>query len=73
MNPGGRFFPRNSAHGEYAHGYLRLSYRDLGFIQQAIYCFQQALKADKSDVDAMWDRAILLKDVGQTKQVKSSC
>lgn len=30
-------------------------------MQQAIYCFTQAIKADKEDVDTMWDRAVLLK------------
>ncbi|GAA5929194.1 hypothetical protein JCM10213_005007 [Rhodosporidiobolus nylandii] len=35
--------------------------RDLGLLHQAIYCFTQAVKANKEDVDAMWDRAILLK------------
>ncbi|POY73527.1 hypothetical protein BMF94_3464 [Rhodotorula taiwanensis] len=35
--------------------------RQIGLIQQAIYCFTQAIKADKEDVDTMWDRAVLLK------------
>ncbi|GAA6054995.1 hypothetical protein JCM3770_000484 [Rhodotorula araucariae] len=35
--------------------------RDIGLLHQAIYCFTQAIKGDKEDVDAMWDRAILLK------------
>ncbi|GAA6000915.1 hypothetical protein JCM10207_004717 [Rhodosporidiobolus poonsookiae] len=35
--------------------------RDIGLLHQAIYCFTQAVKANKDDVDAMWDRAILLK------------
>lgn len=30
-------------------------------MQQAIYCFTQAIKVDKEDVDTMWDRAVLLK------------
>ncbi|GAA5826171.1 hypothetical protein JCM11251_007193 [Rhodosporidiobolus azoricus] len=40
--------------------------RDLGLLHQAIYCFTQAVKANKDDVDAMWDRAILLKLSGAT-------
>ncbi|GAA6030008.1 hypothetical protein JCM8097_009212 [Rhodosporidiobolus ruineniae] len=40
--------------------------RDLGLLHQAIYCFTQAVKANKEDVDAMWDRAILLKLSGAT-------
>ncbi|GAA5873300.1 hypothetical protein JCM3774_005935 [Rhodotorula dairenensis] len=35
--------------------------RQIGLMQQAIYCFTQAIKADKEDVDTMWDRAVLLK------------
>ncbi|GJN87835.1 hypothetical protein Rhopal_000790-T1 [Rhodotorula paludigena] len=35
--------------------------RDIGLLHQAIYCFTQAIKCNKEDVDAMWDRAILLK------------
>ncbi|KPV77040.1 uncharacterized protein RHOBADRAFT_52003 [Rhodotorula graminis WP1] len=40
--------------------------RDIGLLHQAIYCFTQAIKGDKEDVDAMWDRAILLKLSGAT-------
>ncbi|KWU45778.1 TPR-like protein [Rhodotorula sp. JG-1b] len=35
--------------------------RQIGLMQQAIYCFTQAIKVDKEDVDTMWDRAVLLK------------
>lgn len=40
---------------------------------QAIYCFDQAVKAsqakDKSDVlDAMWDRALLLREMGESRK-----
>ncbi|ORY54996.1 hypothetical protein BCR35DRAFT_284512 [Leucosporidium creatinivorum] len=38
--------------------------RDIGLLQQAIYCFTQAIKGDKDDVDSMWDRAVLLKMSG---------
>ncbi|GAA5886248.1 hypothetical protein JCM5296_003537 [Sporobolomyces johnsonii] len=41
--------------------------RDIGLLHQAIYCFTQAIKANKEDVDSMWDRAILLKLSGATK------
>ncbi|GAA5855355.1 hypothetical protein JCM9279_001694 [Rhodotorula babjevae] len=40
--------------------------RDIGLLHQAIYCFTQAIKGNKEDVDAMWDRAILLKLSGAT-------
>ncbi|KAM0750023.1 TPR-like protein [Meredithblackwellia eburnea MCA 4105] len=42
--------------------------RDIGLLQQAIYCFSQAIKNDKNDLDSMWDRAVLLKLSGSTKQ-----
>ncbi|GAA5924202.1 transcription factor TFIIIC subunit TFC4 [Sporobolomyces koalae] len=41
--------------------------RDLGLLHQAIYCFTQAVKANKGDVNSMWDRAYLLKMSGATK------
>jgi general transcription factor 3C polypeptide 3 (transcription factor C subunit 4) len=41
--------------------------RDLGLLHQAIYCFTQAVKHDKGDVNSMWDRAYLLKMSGATK------
>ncbi|SGZ05942.1 BQ5605_C031g10903 [Microbotryum silenes-dioicae] len=40
--------------------------RDNGLLHQAIYCFTQAIKGDKEDVDSMWDRAVLLKMSGST-------
>ncbi|BGP05258.1 transcription factor TFIIIC subunit tfc4 [Rhodotorula toruloides] len=40
--------------------------RDVGLLHQAIYCFTQAIKVNKDDVDAMWDRATLLKLSGAT-------
>lgn len=48
----------------------RNSYRDLGLLHQAIYCFTQAVKANKGDVNSMWDRAYLLKMSGATKMVR---
>lgn len=45
--------------------------RDAGLLQQAIYCYNQAIKADKNDVDSMWDRAVLLKLSGSAKQVRA--
>lgn len=43
------------------HGLTFSLNRQIGLMQQAIYCFTQAIKADKEDVDTMWDRAVLLK------------
>ncbi|CAO1620655.1 unnamed protein product [Parajaminaea phylloscopi] len=46
---------------------------EMGDYEQAIYCFDQAVKAsgekDKSDVlDAMWDRAVLLRDLQEPRK-----
>ncbi|KAK4700486.1 general transcription factor 3C polypeptide 3 (transcription factor C subunit 4), partial [Phenoliferia sp. Uapishka_3] len=46
--------------------------RDIGLLQQAIYCFTQAIKGDKGDVDSMWDRAMLLQMSGSTKQATTA-
>ncbi|KAI5479718.1 transcription factor TFIIIC complex subunit Sfc4 [Pseudohyphozyma bogoriensis] len=46
--------------------------RDIGLLQQAIYCFSQAIKGDKTDVDSMWDRAVLLKMSGSVKQAATA-
>ncbi|KAN0063114.1 transcription factor TFIIIC subunit tfc4 [Thecaphora frezii] len=47
----------------------RLAYRSIekGLYRQAIYCLQQAIRLDKSDVDSIWDRALLLRDLGDQK------
>lgn len=42
---------------------------DIGLLHQAIYCLTQAIKGNKEDVDAMWDRAVLLKLSGATNMV----
>ncbi|KAJ1030337.1 hypothetical protein NDA16_001247 [Ustilago loliicola] len=43
-----------------------LAYRSIkqNLYRQAIYCFQQAIKIDKTDIDSIWDRALLLRDLG---------
>ncbi|GAA6062994.1 hypothetical protein JCM10212_004976 [Sporobolomyces blumeae] len=56
---------QKSAAGDWAD--LGTESRDLGLLHQAIYCFTQAVKANKEDVDSMWDRAYLLKMSGATK------
>ncbi|CAD6889782.1 unnamed protein product [Tilletia controversa] len=44
------------------------SSRQLGARQQAIYCLQQAIiRSGKTDTDAMWDRAILLEQLRDTR------
>lgn len=51
------------------HEWKSLAYRSIkqGLFRQAIYCFQQAIKIDKVDVDSIWDRALLLRDLGDHK------
>lgn len=34
-----------------------MSYRNLGQMNQCIYCLTQALRVDPSDVEALWDLA----------------
>ncbi|KAE8219270.1 hypothetical protein CF319_g7008 [Tilletia indica] len=44
------------------------SSRQIGARQQAIYCLQQAIiRSGKTDTDAMWDRAVLLEQLRETK------
>ncbi|WFC97699.1 hypothetical protein MYAM1_000418 [Malassezia yamatoensis] len=39
--------------------------RERGLLQQSIYCLQQAIKKNRFDLDAIWDRAMMLKDSGR--------
>lgn len=41
--------------------------RERGLYQQSIYCLQQAIKKNRFDVDAIWDRAVMLKDSGRLR------
>ena len=41
--------------------------RERGLLQQSIYCLQQAIKKNRYDIDAIWDRAVLLKDSGRQR------
>ncbi|KAH9816754.1 hypothetical protein DFH28DRAFT_1081595 [Melampsora americana] len=42
--------------------------RQHGLLSQAIYCFSEAIKVGKDDVEAMWDRSYLLYEVGRPRQ-----
>ena len=46
--------------------------RDLGFSKQALYCYSKAYNLDPTNVDALWDRAILAKEMGQTNTVRNT-
>ena len=43
--------------------------RELGFSKQALYCYSKAYGLDPTNVDALWDRAILAKEIGQINTV----
>ncbi|KAF9913447.1 transcription factor TFIIIC subunit tfc4 [Lobosporangium transversale] len=39
--------------------------KDCGYDQQALYCFSRAYRADKDDMDALWDRSIMYQILDQ--------
>ncbi|KAA1072825.1 transcription factor TFIIIC subunit tfc4 [Puccinia graminis f. sp. tritici] len=42
--------------------------RQHGLLSQAIYCYSEAIKGTKNDVESMWDRSYLLFEVGRSRQ-----
>lgn len=44
--------------------------REMGFSKQALYCYSKAYSLDPTNVDALWDRAILAKEIGQMITVR---
>lgn len=44
---------------------LAVRSRELNLSNQAIYCYSQAVKADRKDVDTLWDRAALYHEIGK--------
>lgn len=46
-----------------------LCYRNLGFHQQALYCYRKVYSLDPSNVDALWERAVLAKEIGDLRIV----
>ncbi|KAG6836328.1 hypothetical protein H0H93_009078 [Arthromyces matolae] len=46
--------------------------RELGFNQQALYCYRKVYSLDPTNVDALWDRATLAKEMGGLKIAKNS-
>jgi general transcription factor 3C polypeptide 3 (transcription factor C subunit 4) len=47
------------------------NYREMGFNQQAIYCFRKILSIDPFDMDALWDRSYLLALAGDYRRVRN--
>ena len=44
--------------------------RELGYSQQALYCYRKVCSLDPTNVDALWDRASLAKETGDLKTVR---
>ena len=44
---------------------------DQGFMRQAIYCYNKVIAANKADLDAQWDRAVLYSNVDEPRKVTS--
>ena len=44
--------------------------RDLGYTQQALYCYRKLYSLDPHNVDALWDRASLAKESADLRTVR---
>ena len=42
---------------------LKYLYREHGYNQQVLYCYRKVYSLDPSNVDALWDRASLAKEI----------
>ncbi|QRV85565.1 TPR-2 domain protein [Ceratobasidium sp. AG-Ba] len=47
---------------------LGLSSRELGLMEQAVYCYRNAARLDKTNPDILWDYAFCLRESGQTQK-----
>ncbi|KAH9080567.1 TPR-like protein [Lactarius deliciosus] len=45
--------------------------RELGFNQQALYCYGKVYGLDPSNLNALWDRAALAKEIGDNRTVRA--
>lgn len=43
---------------------------ELGYNQQALYCYGKVYNLDPSMLNALWDRATLAKEIGELKTVR---
>lgn len=50
---------------------LGIQSKELGLLEQAAYCFGEAVRSDRTDVEAIWDRASLLRETGKTRQAST--
>ncbi|KAF7344575.1 hypothetical protein MSAN_01939600 [Mycena sanguinolenta] len=44
--------------------------KDLGYYQQALYCWSKLSSLDPANVDAQWDRALLAREIGDLKTTR---
>ncbi|TPX48795.1 hypothetical protein SeMB42_g02468 [Synchytrium endobioticum] len=47
---------------------LAIKFRRAANVDQALYCINRAIRADKDDVDALWDRSVLLVEKNRYKK-----
>ena len=46
--------------------------RDHGYNQQALYCYRKVHRLDPANVDALWDRASLAREIGELRTAKNA-
>ncbi|KAI9512391.1 TPR-like protein [Russula earlei] len=46
--------------------------REMGFNQQALYCYGKVHSLDPSNLNALWDRAALAKEIGDNRTARNS-
>ncbi|KIM89674.1 hypothetical protein PILCRDRAFT_812481 [Piloderma croceum F 1598] len=51
---------------------LARSSKDMGYNQQALYCYRKLYSLDPNNVDALWDRASLAKEMGDLRTARHS-
>lgn len=47
---------------------LGLKSREIGLMEQAVYCYRNAARLDKTNPDVLWDYAFCLRESGQTQK-----
>ncbi|THV03835.1 TPR-like protein [Dendrothele bispora CBS 962.96] len=51
---------------------LAMQSKELGYHQQALYCYRKVYSLDPSNVGALWDRASLAKEIGDLRTARHS-
>lgn len=49
---------------------VHIAVRELGYNQQALYCYGKLYSLDPTNVTALWDRATLAKEIGELRIVR---